>query len=188
MNADDYKEDLGDDIMDGLIHEFIDSSLENLTAEQELSNLLKTGEYHAETIKEIFRMFHSLKGSSAIVGCMPVRNLAHSAESLLVKITEGQIQIDSNVADNIISTVDLLNSMVEEFGNASNICNELINRSNSLINQIDGILELDPTNRLHHMLFEEGLLNELRDSIGNDRSEDSIKKLDMPRVGQVHAK
>ncbi|MCH2205427.1 MAG: chemotaxis protein CheA [Lentisphaerales bacterium] len=178
MSAENYKEDLDDGFMDGLLHEFIDSSLENLTAAQELSNLLKTGEYHTETIKEIFRMFHSLKGSSAIVGCMPVRNLAHSAESLLVKITEGQIQIDNDVADNIISTVDLLNSMIEDFGNSSKIGPELINRSNTLINQIDDILELDPTNRLQHMLFDEGLLNDLRESIGNDRREDSIKKLD----------
>ena len=96
MSTDDYKEEFGEEFMEGLLHEFIDSSLENLTIAHELSNQLKTGEYHAETIKEIFRMFHSLKGSSAIVGCMPVRNLAHSAESLLVKITEGQIQIDNN--------------------------------------------------------------------------------------------
>ena len=178
MSTDNYREDLGEEFMRGLLHEFIDSSLENLIAVQEMSSLLKKGEYHTETIKEIFRMFHSLKGSSAIVGCMPVRNLAHYAESLLVKITEGQIQLDTDVANYIISTVDLLHLMIEEFGDISTISTELVGRSNKIIEKIDSLLETDPIHRLNHSLFENGLLDELRESIGNDLREDSVEKLD----------
>lgn len=178
MSTEEHREELGEEFMEGLLHEFIDSSLENLSKVQEMCTELKTGDYHSETIKEIFRMFHSLKGSSAIVGCMPVRNLAHYAESLLVKITEGQIQIDSDVADYIISTVDLLNSMIEEFGNSSSISDELVERSNKIIQKIESLLETDPTHRLNQILFENGMLEDLRESLGNDRREDSIKKLD----------
>jgi two-component system, chemotaxis family, sensor kinase CheA len=178
LSQDEYKEELGEEFMEGLLNEFIDSSLESLASTQELSYQLKTGEFHTETIKEIFRMFHSLKGSSAIVGCLPVRNIAHSAESLLVKITDGQIPIESNVADIIIATVDLLNSMIEEFGSSREIGDSLIERSGHLIESIDNILEVDPNKRLHGLLFENGLINELKESISNDRREDSIKRLD----------
>lgn len=178
MNLEESGAEFGDDFMQSLLSEFIDSSLDSLASIQELSHQLKTGDFHAETIKEIFRIFHSLKGSSAIVGCLPVRNLSHYAESLLVKITEGSIQIESHVADIIIETVDLLNSMVEEFGNSKEINSGTISRSDELIEKINAILEEDPSKRLHEMLFDKGLIQDLKESISNDRREDSIKKLD----------
>ncbi|NQZ58385.1 MAG: Hpt domain-containing protein, partial [Lentisphaeraceae bacterium] len=83
----DVDAELNDDFLESLKGEFIDSAIESVAQLQELCASLKEGDYNIEMLKEIFRVFHTLKGSAAIVGCLDVRNLTHYAETVLDKVT-----------------------------------------------------------------------------------------------------
>ena len=165
------------EFMEGLIDEYIDSSLENLTNAQELTYQLKTEAVHHENIKEIFRVMHSLKGSSAIVGCLPVRNLAHSAEYMLEKMSNGVIHAESEIIDLLTSTIDLLISMVEMFGNGQPYDEKTESRMESIIRDLDEKSNSDPALKIKSQLFDLGLFDELRDNIVNDSKEASIHNL-----------
>jgi len=160
-----------EEFMEGLIAEYIDSSLESLTSAQDLTYQLKTEAAQHENIKEIFRVMHSLKGSSAIVGCLPVRNLAHSAEFMLEKMQSGLIHVEPDVVDLLTSTIDLLISLVETFGNNEEFTDEIEDKINSVIVELDAKSSSDPTQRIYSQLFEKGLLDELKDNIVNDSKE-----------------
>ena len=167
-----------EDFMEGLIAEYIDSSLENLSSAQDLTYQLKTEAAQNENIKEIFRVMHSLKGSSAIVGCLPVRNLAHSAEFMLEKMQSGLIHVEPDVVDLLTSTIDLLISLVEIFGNSEEYSDEIQEKINSVIIELDAKSNSDPTQRIYSQLFEKGLMEELKDNIVNDSKDLAAKQLD----------
>lgn len=166
-----------EEFMEGLIAEYIDSSLENLANALDLTYQLKTEVFHHENIKEIFRVMHSLKGSSAIVGCLPVRNLAHSAEFMLEKMSNGVIHAESEVIDLLTATIDLLISMVEIFGNGQTYDEETEARMEAIIRDLDEKSNSDPSLRIKSQLFDMGLFDELRDNIVNDSKEASIHNL-----------
>lgn len=171
------KEELGDDFLQSLMAEYIDSSLEGLTSAQELTYLLKSGDYHLETVKEIFRVMHSLKGSSAIVGCMPVRNLAHSAEWLLEKITSSQLQIETDIVDLITATIDLLILMIECYSNTNSVDSDIELRSEKIIAELEEKIQTDPAQRVYNKLFTEGMLEELSEQITNDSKDNALQSL-----------
>ena len=166
-----------DDLLQSLLTEYIDSSLEGLTSAQELTYLLKTGDYHQENVKEIFRVMHSLKGSSAIVGCMPVRNLAHSAEWLLEKIASNQIQIETDIVDLINSTIDQLVAMVESFSSEGAVDSSIVEKSTGLIAELEEKIQSDPVKRAYNKLFNGGMIEELGEMIANDSKESAQETL-----------
>ena len=169
--------DDNEDFMEGLVAEYIDSSLESLTSAQDLTYQLKTEAAHNEHIKEIFRVMHSLKGSSAIVGCLPVRNLAHSAEFMLEKMQTGHIQIEDDVVDLLTATIDMLISMVETFGNNEEFSEEINAKIDVIITELDAKSNADPTQRIYSQLFEKGLFNDLKDNIASDSKDIAEKQL-----------
>lgn len=165
------------EFMEGLVTEYIDNSLESLAHAQELTYQLKTGSVRHENLKEIFRVMHSLKGSSAIVGCLPVRNLSHSAEFMLEKLQAGNIYIEDKTVDLLTATIDLLISMVETFGNKGNFDDDTNLRMEYIIKELDSQSHLDPRKRIYSQLFEGGLFEELKENIRNDSKESAELQL-----------
>lgn len=163
--------------MEGLITEYIDSSLESLANAQDLTYQLKTESAQHENLKEIFRAMHSLKGSSAIVGCLPVRNLSHSAEFMLEKMQSGHMHIEDNVVDLLTATIDLLISMVEIFGNKEEFDEEINAKIEYIIKELDSKSNSDPKQRVYGQLFDGGLFEELKENIFNDSKEAAEKQL-----------
>lgn len=59
-----------------------------------------------ETIDDVFRCAHSLKGNSALFGLTGVRTLAHAMESLMSRIRDGKMAADSLIIGVILEGVD----------------------------------------------------------------------------------
>ena len=99
-----------------LLQTFVEEStelLENL--EQNLLKLEKRPD-DKELIKEIFRLIHTIKGSSALVGCCEITNFVHHAEDLLDQIRNNLLELNSEVI-NILFIIhdiikDLINSLI----------------------------------------------------------------------------
>jgi len=67
----------------------------------------------AAPIAELFRAFHSIKGSSAALGHEPIAALAHAGEQLLAAIREGQLSGTPEVLDTLFEALDGLGEGVD---------------------------------------------------------------------------
>jgi len=59
-----------------------------------------------EIINRIFRSFHTLKGSSGIVGLTTIYNFSHKLENLLDRVRSNEIAVDNNLIDLILDSID----------------------------------------------------------------------------------
>lgn len=97
----------------GIYSGFVVESLEALESiEVGLIDLEQNPE-DMESINTIFRSFHTIKGVSGFLGLERINKLSHHSENLLDKIRSGEINIDADVTDVILNSVDLLKQMIE---------------------------------------------------------------------------
>jgi len=66
-----------------------------------------------DSVDEIFRAAHTLKGGSAAVQMEEITSITHVLEDLLDEIREDRVAIDSGVVDALLSAIDVIKSMVE---------------------------------------------------------------------------
>lgn len=120
---------------DNLIEMFI---FENMQLLEQLEELLLGGEKNAgldtDQINEIFRVMHTIKGSSAMMEYDGMMTLAHAVEDLFGKIREKLPQEHEwpRIFDIVLEAIDFLKGEIEKIqdgdtpdGNASELCVEL---------------------------------------------------------------
>ncbi len=96
-----------------LINEYITECVEQIeTAESALLEL-ETSPDDKELINQIFRSFHTIKGTSAFMGLTPISEFAHSVETLLDMVRDGVISFDSACADITLDAIDILKKLME---------------------------------------------------------------------------
>ena len=67
--------------------------------------------YDNETIKEIFRMIHSVKGSSSSMGFSKMAEFTHDLETLLDKIKTQAIEVNRDIVDLLFEGLDKIKEM-----------------------------------------------------------------------------
>jgi len=108
MSADPSNQDLVADYL-GEAHDYLDS-LNRLLLE--LADV--GGGWPAETVNELFRCAHSLKGLSACFGFDKSNAVTHELESLLVLVRDGKITPDSKVVRALFGAIDLVTHLTGE--------------------------------------------------------------------------
>ncbi|WP_135607206.1 chemotaxis protein CheW [Methanococcoides methylutens] len=73
-----------------------------------------------DALDEIFRVAHTIKGMAGFLGYASLEKLCHSMEEVLSGIKCGDIVIDSDLIDIMLSTVDRINEMVEKIESEGN--------------------------------------------------------------------
>jgi two-component system chemotaxis sensor kinase CheA len=71
-------------------------------------------------INEIFRVAHTIKGMAGFLHYTSLENLCHSMEEVLSSIKNGDIEIDSELIDIMLLTVDRITEMVTKIENEDN--------------------------------------------------------------------
>ncbi len=66
-----------------------------------------------QSLNEMFRAVHSLKGLSAMLGLHDINNLTHQIESVFDAARSGQLTIDASLAELMLQAVDRLAGLVE---------------------------------------------------------------------------
>ncbi len=92
---------------------FVVESLEGLESIEVGLIDLEQNPNDTESINTIFRSFHTIKGVSGFLGLERINKMSHCAENLLDKIRSNEINIDADVTDVILDSVDLLKKLVE---------------------------------------------------------------------------
>lgn len=91
--------------------EFVAESRDHLDlAEKKL--LALEGMADAETVNELFRAIHTVKGGAGFFKLGRLGGLAHVAETLLSKVRDGSIQVDKPLVDVLLESVDQLLGML----------------------------------------------------------------------------
>lgn len=67
-----------------------------------------------ELVNQIFRAFHSMKGTAGFLGYTRIQKLAHQAEQILQKARDGHLQVDHSIDDLILKSADMLNLLIQD--------------------------------------------------------------------------
>jgi len=94
---------------------FIDECMESLEGlEKEILKL----EIHSEDIEllnNIFRRVHSIKGGSSFVGLSEITKLSHEIEFTLDAIRKRKVNVNAELIDSLLLSVDFLNGYLNRF-------------------------------------------------------------------------
>jgi two-component system chemotaxis sensor kinase CheA len=102
------------DIQKELLGTFFEESLEGLEQlEAGLLSLERSPEASADTINDVFRAAHSIKGGAGSFGLAEVGGLAHAMESLLEEFRSGHSAPTQESLAALLSSVDLLRKALD---------------------------------------------------------------------------
>ncbi len=87
----------------------LDENIVRLEREQENEDLLQ----------EIFRVSHTLKGSSAMFGYHLMTDLAHAMENLLDRVRKKTVPVTTQVADALLHSLDLLQALKKDLATST---------------------------------------------------------------------
>lgn len=121
---------------------FLDETKEHLQSlNTEILNLEQEPE-NTDTINEIFRAAHSLKGMAGTMGYKRMQNLTHDMENVFSEVRNGTIKVRGNMIDILFQCLDALEeylNAIQETGDEGTNDNEpLIKQLNEVLNSKDG--------------------------------------------------
>lgn len=67
-----------------------------------------------ELLNEIFRAFHTIKGTSGFLGFSRTSELAHRAEEVLDRLRKGQMSVNQDVMDALLAVLDIMKELLED--------------------------------------------------------------------------
>ena len=103
-----------------IIKDFLVESYENLdTLDREFVALEKEPE-NKEKLSGIFRTIHTIKGTCGFLGFSKLESVAHSGETLLSRMREGQLRLDSDITTGLLQMVDAVREMLASIESAQN--------------------------------------------------------------------
>ncbi|WP_410507286.1 chemotaxis protein CheW [Methanosarcina hadiensis] len=71
-------------------------------------------------VDEIFRITHTIKGMAGFLGYTSLEHLCHTMEEVLCGIKNGDIEIDGDLVDILLSTVDRITDIIRQIENSDN--------------------------------------------------------------------
>ena len=127
---------------------FIDETKEHLQSLNEQLLILEKEPENAETINEIFRAAHTLKGMSGTMGYKRMQSLTHNMENVFSEIRNGKMSVTADIVNTLFDGLDALESYLQ------NICSsgdegteenaEIISKLDTFMKQGTGELSTAP--------------------------------------------
>lgn len=91
---------------------FIDESNEHLQSLSDQLMILEKEPENEDTINEIFRAAHSLKGMAGTMGYKRMQNLTHDMENVFSEVRNGAMKVNSELVDVLFQCLDALETYV----------------------------------------------------------------------------
>ena len=117
---------------------FIDESNEHLQNLNTQILNLEAEPDNMDTINEIFRAAHSLKGMAGTMGYKRMQNLTHDMENVFSEVRNGHIKVAPGMIDILFQCLDALDEYVT---NIKESADEGTNDNEALIKQLNAVLE-----------------------------------------------
>lgn len=158
---------------------FIEESKEHLQSLNDQLLLLENDPTNLDTISEIFRSAHTLKGMAATMGFNDLADLTHKMENVLDGIRNHEITIHTDIIDVLFASVDHLEEMVIDIangGNGSKDVSEVIDKL-KLIEQGDS-----------EDIADENVNQEISPKTNEESKFSSLNEFEITLLDQAHEK
>ena len=119
----------------GLMQEFREESTEHLAILEACLMALEDGPTPVETLNQMFRSAHTIKGVAGFLGMSDIGQLSHALETVLALARDGRLEFGKGVADVLLRTVDLLRRLLVEEGS------DLRPLVRNAVDQLEGLLD-----------------------------------------------
>src|ERR1700752_1916532 len=106
--------------MDDIVKHFLIESGENLDRMQQELLKLETDRTSMELLKSTFRAVHSIKGSCGFLGFAHLQKLTHEGESLLSRVSDGEVALTAEVTGALLTMVHAARQMLAEIQRSGN--------------------------------------------------------------------
>ena len=116
---------------------FIDETKEHLQSLNEHLLILEKEPENMDTINEIFRAAHSLKGMAGTMGYMRMQKLTHQMENVFSEIRNGKMKVAPNLVDVLFQCLDALENYLELITESGD---EGDNDNKPILNELEAIL------------------------------------------------
>lgn len=116
---------------------FLDESKEHLQNLSDQLMILEQEPDNMDTINEIFRAAHSLKGMAGTMGYKRMQALTHEMENVFSEVRNNAIKVQDNMVDILFQCLDALEEYVD---NIQNTTEEGENDNDHLVKSLQGIL------------------------------------------------
>ncbi len=93
---------------------FIEEARENLQIVNNVLLELEENGYKDESINEVFRIAHTIKGTAGVIGIDPIRELTHAMEDLFDQLRTVKIAPDKEQIELMYRCVDTIEKMLDE--------------------------------------------------------------------------
>ena len=117
---------------------FIDETKEHLQNLNEQLLILEKEPDNVNTINEIFRAAHSLKGMAGTMGYKRMQRLTHDMENVFSEIRNGKMSVGANLVDVLFLGLDALESYLS---NIQDTADEGTEDNEPIITQLNKILQ-----------------------------------------------
>ncbi len=111
---------------------FIDETKEHLQSLNENLLVLEKEPENGDTINEIFRAAHSLKGMAGTMGYKTMQELTHKWEDVFSEVRNGKMKVTPNLVDVLFKGLDKLETILDNIVNQGNEgddkCEDIINQ------------------------------------------------------------
>lgn len=137
---------------------FISDCKDRFSRVEELILLLEDDLENLDHIKELFRVFHTIKGECGFLKLSSLGYLTHNIENLLDLLRSNKMTADSIVIDNLLRGLDFAKDMVQELENHDVV----IENKTILDSYIDGLTNLTDSVRpsIGTIMTQKGLITE----------------------------
>ena len=98
---------------------FLDESSEHLQTLSDCIMILEKEPDNKDTINEVFRAAHSLKGMAGTMGFKRMQHLTHDMENVFQEVRSDRIQVDSSMIDLLFECLDALDGYLENVKSSS---------------------------------------------------------------------
>ena len=95
-----------------ILKEYIAECLDHVAGAEASLLHLETNPEEAEPVNTVFRAYHTIKGTSGMLGLAPIQRLAHLSENLLDKARSKQLRLVGGYADLCFKSCDQLKAMI----------------------------------------------------------------------------
>lgn len=116
---------------------FLDESKEHLQNLSDQLMILEQEPDNMDTINEIFRAAHSLKGMAGTMGFKRMQALTHEMENVFSEVRNNTIKVQDNMVDILFQCLDALEEYVDSIQNTTE---EGENDNDHLVKSLQGIL------------------------------------------------
>lgn len=99
---------------------FVDESREALQSLNDNLLKLENNPEDMETVNEVFRLLHTLKGMAGTMGFENMMKLCHKMENVLDEIRSGKMKLTEDLMDRLFTGVDIVERMVSSIVESGN--------------------------------------------------------------------